>query len=67
MTASDSAVEEAAKKAGIEQITLHSKEGKLKLCKVISGHQQQIFLKNGMNQNLTKTLEKQEADCGVCK
>ena len=67
MLSDDNKVKDIFKNLGIEHITYHSKEGKLRLCKEISSHQQQIFLKNGINETLTECLKKQKEHCGICK
>lgn len=68
MIAPNKDVEEQGKKMGVSHITLDSKDGKLKMCQQISGHQQQIFLRNGINKSLTTTLDKQKSHCdSLCK
>jgi hypothetical protein len=60
-------IEAAAKKAGISYITLSTKEGKLSVCQQLSNHQQDLFLPSGINPLVSKTLEKQEKQCNMCK
>jgi hypothetical protein len=68
MARPDSEVKSAAQKANIEYITLDTKEGKLKVCKELSMHQQPLFTKKGLNPVVQETLKKQEADCiSLCK
>lgn len=68
MSKSSAELQAAAKKANIEYVTLDTKEGKLKVCKELSLHQQPLFTKNGVNPVVKSTLKKQEADCmSLCK
>jgi hypothetical protein len=69
MAAPNVNVRDAAKKAGVEYITLDTQEGKLSVCKEITTlHTQPVFTKKGVNPLLKKTLLKQEQQCsGMCK
>ena len=69
MNASDGDVLRAAKKTNApEHLTLDVKRHKLTLCAHISSHQQQAFLKSGLNKTVKHVLEKQKEDCeSLCK
>lgn len=69
MNANDGDVLRAAKKSNApEHLTLDVKRNKFTLCQHISGHQQQTFLKSGINRKVKQVLEKQKEECdSLCK
>lgn len=68
MAAPDANVAQAAKGKVPEYLTLDMKKNKLTVCQTISGHQQQAFLKNGVNALLQKALEDKKQACeSLCK
>jgi saccharopine dehydrogenase-like NADP-dependent oxidoreductase len=67
MTAPDDSIMQAANEAGVKYLTLSTRENKLKICSVLSAHQQDLFLPSGLNPKVMNTLKKQEKECNLCK
>ncbi len=68
MSSSNNDITNKANSMGIKNVILDTQENKLKVCKSVSSHQQQFFVKNKVNKTLTKVLKKQEEECdSLCK